>query len=208
MFEEICKALIEKKAVAVIRTSTYEEAKEISEAAIDGGIKVIEITMSVPNGPKLIKELKEKYMDLCVGAGTVLTKESLDECVENKADFIVSPCTDEEIIEYAKSVNAFIIPGVMTMSELNKVYKMGLRFIKVFPGNVVGKGFIGAAKSIFPDITIMPTGGVNKDNINEWIELGADCSGIGSDLNKAYKKNGSLGVKEYCSEVVKVVQGI
>ncbi|MDS0524787.1 bifunctional 4-hydroxy-2-oxoglutarate aldolase/2-dehydro-3-deoxy-phosphogluconate aldolase [Clostridium sp. SHJSY1] len=208
MFEEVCKTLMEKKAVAVVRTNTYEEAREISEAAIEGGIKVIEVTMSVPNGPKLIKELKEKYTELCVGAGTVLTKESLDECVENKADFIVSPCTDEEIIDYAKIRNAFIIPGVMTISELNKVYKLGLRFIKVFPGNVVGKGFIGAAKSIFPDINIMPTGGVNKDNINEWIELGADCSGIGSDLNKAYKKNGSLGVKEYCTEVIKRVQNI
>jgi 2-dehydro-3-deoxyphosphogluconate aldolase/(4S)-4-hydroxy-2-oxoglutarate aldolase len=208
MFEVIGRNLIDNKAVAVVRTNTYEEAREISIAAIEGGIKIIEVTMSVPNGPKLIKELKEKYQELCVGAGTVLTKEALDDCIENKADFIVSPCADEEIIEYAKSVNAFIIPGVMTMSELNKVYKMGLRFIKVFPGNVVGKGFIGAAKSIFPDITIMPTGGVNKDNINEWIELGADCSGIGSDLNKAYKNNGALGVKEYCKEVVQKVQSI
>src|SRR5471030_1182547 len=190
MFEKIYEILKEEKAVAVIRTKTYEEAKEISIAAIEGGMKIIEVTMSVPNAPKLIKELKEEYKGACVGAGTVLTKDAVDECIENNADFIVSPCIDEEIISYAKQKKALIIPGLMTMSELNKVYKMGLRFIKVFPGNVVGKGFIGAAKSIFEDISIMPTGGVNKDNISEWIQAGADCSGIGSDLNKAYKSNG------------------
>ena len=206
MFEEIYNTLKEEKAVAVIRTNTYEEAKEISIAAIEGGMKIIEVTMSVPNAPKLIKELKDKYKDICVGAGTVLTKDAVDECIENNADFIVSPCIDEEIISYASQRKSLIIPGLMTMSELNKVYKMGLRFIKVFPGSVVGKGFIGAAKSIFPDLNIMPTGGVNKDNISEWIQAGADCSGIGSDLNKAYKSDGAVGVKEYCVEVMAKVK--
>ena len=203
MFEKIYDTLKKEKAVAVIRTKTYEEAKAISIAAIEGGMKIIEVTMSVPNGPKLIKELKEEYKDTCVGAGTVLTKADVDECIKNNADFIVSPCVDEEIISYANKKSILIIPGLMTMSELNKVYKMGLRFIKIFPGNVVGKGFIGAAKSIFPDINIMPTGGINKENISEWIQIGADCSGIGSDLNKIYKSNGAAGVKEYCSEVIK-----
>ena len=208
MFEKIYETLKEEKAVAVIRTNTYEEAKEISIAAIEGGMKIIEVTMSVPNAPKLIKELKDKYKDICVGAGTVLTKDAVDECIENNTDFIVSPCIDEEIIKYAIQRKVLIIPGLMTMSELNKVYKMGLRFIKVFPGNVVGKGFIGAAKSIFPDISIMPTGGVNKDNISEWIQAGADCSGIGSDLNKAYKSNGVVGVKEYCADVIAKVKSL
>ena len=208
MFEKIYSTLKEEKAVAVIRTKTYEEAKEISIASIEGGMKIIEVTMSVPNAPKLIKELKDKYKDICVGAGTVLTKDAVDECIENNADFIVSPCVDEEIIKYAIQRKVLIIPGLMTMSEVNKVYKMGLRFIKVFPGNVVGKGFIGAAKSIFEDISIMPTGGVNKDNISEWIQAGADCSGIGSDLNKAYKSNGAVGVKEYCVEVIAKVKSL
>lgn len=208
MFEKIYETLKEEKSVAVVRTKTYEEAKEISIAAIEGGMKIIEITMSVPGGPKLIKELKEEYKDICVGAGTVLTKDAVDQCIENNTDFIVSPCVDEEIIKYASERKALVIPGLMTMSELNKVYKMGLRFIKVFPGNVVGKGFIGAAKSIFPDINIMPTGGVNKDNIGEWIQGGADCSGIGSDLNKAYKSNGTAGVTKYCAEVVTKVKSL
>jgi len=208
MFETIYNTLKEEKAVAVIRTSTYEEAKEISIAAIQGGMKIIEVTMSVPNAPKLIKELKEEYKEACVGAGTVLTKDAVDACIENNADFIVSPCLDEEVVAYAIQRKALIIPGLMTMSEINKAYKLGLRFIKIFPGNVVGKGLIGAAKSIFPDISIMPTGGVNKDNIDEWIKGGADCSGIGSDLNKVYKSNGSAGVAEYCTEVITKVKSL
>jgi 2-dehydro-3-deoxyphosphogluconate aldolase/(4S)-4-hydroxy-2-oxoglutarate aldolase len=208
MFEKIYNTLKEEKAVAVIRTKTYEEAKEISIAAIHGGMKIIEVTMSVPNAPKLIKELKEEFKDACVGAGTVLTKDAVDACIENNADFIVAPCLDEEVVAYAIQRKALMIPGLMTMSEINKAYKLGLRFIKIFPGNVVGKGLIGAAKSIFPDLSIMPTGGVNKDNIDEWIKGGADCSGIGSDLNKVYKSNGSEGVKEYCAEVISKVKSL
>ncbi|OVE70087.1 2-dehydro-3-deoxyphosphogluconate aldolase [Clostridium diolis] len=208
MFEKIYNTLKEEKAVAVIRTKTYEEAKEISIAAIEGGMKIIEVTMSVPNAPKLIKELKEEYKSACVGAGTVLTKDAVDACIENNSDFIVSPCIDEDVIAYANQRKALIIPGLMTMSELNKAYKLGLRFIKVFPGNVVGKAFIGAAKSIFPDLSVMPTGGVNKDNISEWIQAGADCSGIGSDLNKVYKSNGVAGVKEYCADVISKVKNL
>jgi len=208
MFEKIYNTLKEEKAVAVIRTKTYEEAKEISIAAIKGGMKIIEVTMSVPDAPKLIKELKEEYKDACVGAGTVLSKDAVDACIENNADFIVSPCLDEEVVVYAIQRKALMIPGLMTMSEINKAYQLGLRFIKIFPGNVVGKGLIGSAKSIFPDLSIMPTGGVSKENIGEWIQSGADCSGIGSDLNKIYKSNGATGVIEYCSEVIKNVKSL
>lgn len=201
MFENIYEALIRDKAVAVIRTNTYEEAKEISLAAIEGGIKVIEVTMTVPNGAKLIKELKEINSDIMVGAGTVLREEQLKECAKNSADFIVSPCLDEEIIKGGFYLNIPVIPGVMTMSEINRAYLMGLRFIKVFPGNVVGKDFIKAAKSIYSDISIMPTGGVNGSNFTEWLEAGADCFGIGSDLNKVFKNEGSNGVVNYCKNL-------
>ena len=94
----------------------------------------------------------------------------------------------------------------MTISEVYKVYKLGIKFIKLFPGNVVGKGFIGSVKSIFPDLNVMPTGGVNKDNIREWIQAGADCTGIGSDLNKVYKSKGAVGVEEYCLELMKNIK--
>jgi 2-dehydro-3-deoxyphosphogluconate aldolase / (4S)-4-hydroxy-2-oxoglutarate aldolase len=206
MFNKIYETLIGNKVVAVVRTNSYEEAKEISEGAILGGFKVIEITMSVPDAPKLIGELKEKYNDLCIGAGTVLSKNEVDECIKNKVDFIVSPCFDEEIIEYCKEKKTLIIPGLMTMSEVNKARKLGLEFIKVFPGNVVGKAFVGAVKSIFPDLKVMPTGGVNKENINEWFNSGANCTGIGSDLNKAYKVNGFDGVKNYCEGVIEEIK--
>lgn len=201
MFEYIYERLISEKAVAVIRTNTYEEAKEISLAAIEGGINIIEITMTVPNGAKLIKELKETNVDVIVGAGTVLKEGQLKECAENKADFIVSPCLDESIVKGGNYLNLPVIPGVMTMTELNKAYSMGVKFVKVFPGNVVSKDFIKAAKSIYSDINIMPTGGVNDSNFLEWIRAGADCFGIGSDLNKIFKAEGSNGIINYCKNL-------
>lgn len=201
MFKYIYERLISEKAVAVIRTNSYEEAKEISLAAIEGGINIIEITMTVPSGAKLIRELKETNVDIIVGAGTVLKEEQLKECAENKADFIVSPCLDESIVKGGDYLNLPVIPGVMTMTELNKVYSMGVKFVKVFPGNVVGKDFIKAAKSIYSDINIMPTGGVNNSNFSEWIEAGADCFGIGSDLNKIFKAEGSNGIINYCKNL-------
>lgn len=202
MVKGIIDTLKKDKVVAVIRTNSYEEAKEISIGAIEGGVKVIEVTMSVPNSEKLIKELKETYSNILVGAGTVLTKDQLNLCIENKADFIVSPCLSEDVIMESKNCNILVIPGVMTMSELNSAYSKGIRFFKVFPGNVVGKDFIKAAKSIFSDIDIMPTGGVNNENMIEWIEAGADCIGIGSDLNKAFKNFGKNGVTEYFEKLV------
>ena len=202
MVKGIIDTLKKDKVVAVIRTNSYEEAKEISIGAIEGGVKVIEVTMSVPNSEKLIRELKETYTNILVGAGTVLTKDQLNLCIENKADFIVSPCLSEDVIMESKNCNILVIPGVMTMSELNSAYSKGIRFFKVFPGNVVGKDFIKAAKSIFCDIDIMPTGGVNNENMLEWIEAGADCIGIGSDLNKAFKNFGKNGVTEYFEKIV------
>lgn len=201
MFESIYEGLIRDKAIAVIRTNSYEEAKEISLAAIEGGINVVEVTMTVPNGAKLIRELKEINSDVIVGAGTVLKEDQLKECAENKADFIVSPCLDEVIVKGGAYLNLPVIPGVMTISELNKAYSMGVKFVKVFPGNVVGKDFIKAAKSIYSDINIMPTGGVNNSNFFEWIEAGADCFGIGSDLNKIFKAQGSNGIVNYCKNI-------
>lgn len=202
MIKDILDTLKKEKVVAVIRTKNYDEAKEISIGAIEGGIKIIEITMSVPCGEKLIKELKESYNDVLIGAGTVLTEEQVKLCAENNADFIVSPCLSEEIINTKGTFNIPIIPGVMTMSELNRGYAKGIRFFKVFPGNIVGKDFIKAAKSIFEDIDIMPTGGVNDKNILEWINAGADCVGIGSDLNKVFNSSGKVGVKNYCEKLV------
>ena len=178
--------------------------KEIEALGIK--IEVILLTHCHFDHNGAVEELKDKYNDVCVGAGTVLSKDNVDECIENGTDFIVSPCLDEEVIGYANQRKVLVIPGLMTMSELNRAYKMGLRFIKVFPGSVVGKGFIGAAKSIFNDICIMPTGGVKKENIVEWINAGADCSGIGSDLNKIYKTDGAYGVKEYCRLVKEEVK--
>lgn len=206
MTKNLYRELQCNKAIAVIRTDEYSTAKEISIAAIKGGIKVIEVTMTVPNATNLIMELKDTYKDIIVGAGTVLREEELVDCVNSNADFIVSPCVDEKIIEVAKKLNTIIIPGVMTITELNKAYFMGIRYLKVFPGNVVGKDFIKAAKSIYKDISIMPTGGVNNSNVLEWLQSGADSFGIGSDLNKIYNQNGVDGIIEYCRNLNKLIK--
>lgn len=206
MTKNLYRELQCNKAIAVIRTDEYSTAKEISIAAIKGGIKVIEVTMTVPNATNLIMELKDEYKDIIVGAGTVLREEELVDCVNSNADFIVSPCVDEKIIEVAKKLNTIIIPGVMTITELNKAYFMGIRYLKVFPGNVVGKDFIKAAKSIYKDISIMPTGGVNNSNVLEWLQSGADSFGIGSDLNKIYNQNGVDGIIEYCRNLNKLIK--
>lgn len=205
MTKNLYRELQCNKAIAVIRTDEYSTAKEISIAAIKGGIKVIEVTMTVPNATNLIMELKDTYKDIIVGAGTVLRENELVGCVNSNADFIVSPCVDEKIIEVAKKLNIIIIPGVMTITELNKAYFMGIRYLKVFPGNVVGKDFIKAVKSIYKDISIMPTGGVNHSNVLEWLQSGADSFGIGSDLNKIYNQNGADGIIEYCRNLNKLI---
>lgn len=194
----IINKMINQGVVAVIRATSKEEAVNIIKAVSDGGIKVVEITMTVPGAIDIIKEVIDLYKDdenMIIGAGTVLDSETARTCILAGASFIVSPSLNEETIKICNRYRVPIIPGVFTPTELQKVLDLGVDIAKIFPGNVAGLGMINSLKGPYPQANLMPSGGVSLDNIETWVKAGALMVSAGSDLTKGAKTGDFDAVK-------------
>ncbi|WP_238883467.1 bifunctional 4-hydroxy-2-oxoglutarate aldolase/2-dehydro-3-deoxy-phosphogluconate aldolase [Clostridium sp. YIM B02551] len=181
--EEVLNSILNKKLVAVVRGENLEEGKNIITASKDAGITSIEITYTNKDASELIKHFINDE-DLCVGAGTVTNIKIAKEAIESGATFIVGPNFDEEIAEYCNNKKVLYIPGCITPSEIIKAQKYKCSMVKIFPGDLVGPKFIKAIKTPIPNIKYMVTGGVNLENMEEWIKAGTDALGIGSVLTE------------------------
>ncbi len=185
---EILKNIVDVGVVAVIRASSKEEAKKIVDAVEAGGIKAIEITMTVPGAVEIISDLvKTSSDDMIIGAGTVLDSETTRACLLAGASYVVSPYLDEAS---AKMCNRYAIPymaGVMTPKEVIKALEFGVDILKVFPGSAFGPSIIKAFKGPLPQGNYMPTGGVSIDNVKDWIKMGAIAVGVGGSLTSGAK---------------------
>lgn len=180
---DILKSINQNFLVAVIRGSSADEALNDATACIKGGIKTIELTFTVPSADKVIEKLKEKYQnDVIIGAGTILDEISARLAILAGADFIVGPNFNKKIALISNLYQIPYIPGCMTTTEITTALSYGSDIIKVFPGNVLGPKFIKSILGPIPNANLMPTGGVNLDNISDWIKAGVAAVGIGSNL--------------------------
>ena len=174
--EEIKK----NKVIAVIRAETPDKALEFGEGCIKGGLKLIEITFSFPRAERVIAELS-KIDGVLIGAGTVLDADMAIKALESGASFLVSPHTDQDIIDVAMSKRVPTIQGALTSSEIVNAWKLGVDMVKVFPVSAVGgPSYIKAIKDPLPFAEIMTTGGVNYDNSLDYIKAGASAVGLSS----------------------------
>lgn len=187
--EEVLKNIKEAGVVAVVRGDSKEEALKIVDAVSKGGIKVMELTMTVPNPVEVIKEVAEKYKDtdVIVGAGTVLDSETARACILAGAQFIVSPSLDIDTLKLCNRYKILVMPGVMTVKDAITAFEYGVDVIKIFPANLYGPSVIKSFKGPLPQGDFMPTGGVSIANLHEWIEAGAFVVGTGGDLTKGAK---------------------
>ncbi|KKF55242.1 bifunctional 4-hydroxy-2-oxoglutarate aldolase/2-dehydro-3-deoxy-phosphogluconate aldolase [Streptococcus uberis] len=187
----ILQQMINSGVVAVVRANSPEKATKIVDAIIDGGIKSIELTYSVPQANEVIKELKDKYKDkgIIIGAGTVLEPISARLAIIAGAQFIVSPCFDKEVAMLCNLYQVPYIPGVLTPSEVKIALEYGSEVIKLFPGDISGAKMIKDLKGPFPDLNILPSGGVNVDNIADWIKSGATMVSAGTSLSAPAEKD-------------------
>ncbi|WP_096437270.1 bifunctional 2-keto-4-hydroxyglutarate aldolase/2-keto-3-deoxy-6-phosphogluconate aldolase [Alteribacter populi] len=199
--------ITEKKVTAVVRGDTFEEAETIARHCIEGGVKSIEVTFTTPDAPTLIKKLRDHGEEIIVGAGSVLDSETARIAMVSGAEYIVSPCFDKETAITCNRYHIPYIPGCMTVKEIKEATESGVALIKLFPGNHFSPSMIKAIKGPLPTVEVMPTGGVNLGNVNEWLEAGAVAVGVGSDWNKALSSNGEAGVLETAKRYVgKVIQ--
>lgn len=180
--------------VAVVRATSKKEALNISEACVKGGITGIEITFTVQGADQIISELVSAYQknnNVVIGAGTVLDAITARIAILAGAEFIVSPSFDQETAELCNLYQIPYLPGCMTITEMKQALKSGVDIIKLFPGNTFGPDWIKGVKAPLPQVNIMPTGGVDLDNVEQWIKNGCVAVGVGGSL-VAYAKTGEF----------------
>ena len=180
---ELVKEMKNNGIVAIIRTKYPDKLIKIAEAIYEGGVKFIEITMTVPNALKMIKEVRNSVsQEIILGVGSVLDSDTAQKAIDAGAQFVVSPIFKKEIIDKAHKNNVPAMPGTFTPTEMLNAHQYGADIIKVFPADILGMKFFKAVKAPMPDLNLMPTGGVNLDNAGDWINAGACAVGIGTAL--------------------------
>lgn len=171
------------KLVAVIRGARAEQAVPIAKALVAGGIFSLELTADTPNVLDAIRDVKKELgEDVIVGAGTVLDPETARAAIMAGAEFIFSPTLNVETIKMTRRYGVISIPGAMTPTEILTAYEHGADLIKVFPADVFGVGYFKGVKGPLPHIPLMPTGGIDLTNIEEYFQAGAVAAGLGSAL--------------------------
>jgi 2-dehydro-3-deoxyphosphogluconate aldolase/(4S)-4-hydroxy-2-oxoglutarate aldolase len=194
--------------VAVIRTRKAETAENIAWACREGGLPAVEITFTIPGADRVIRRLREEdaFSELIVGAGTVLDSETARIAILAGAQFGVSPGFDEETARLCNRYQIPYIPGCLSALEIIRAMECGAEVIKFFPGAMVEPSVIKAIKGPLPQVSIMPSGGVDLDNVEDWIRNGADFVSVGSHLTDPGEKGDYRRVKELAAEFVERVR--
>ncbi len=199
---EVLKRIKNIGIVAVVRAENQEKAKHIAYACMDGGIDTIEIAFTVSGAHKVIDALASEFGDgLLIGAGTVLDSETARTAILAGAQYIVSPSFDLDTAKLCNRYQIPYMPGCMTLTEMIKAMEAGADVIKVFPGSVFGPSFIKAVKGPLPQANLMPTGGVNLDNVDQWIKNGCIAVGVGGGLTKGSKEEITQTAKQFIAKI-------
>ncbi|NIK77881.1 2-dehydro-3-deoxyphosphogluconate aldolase/(4S)-4-hydroxy-2-oxoglutarate aldolase [Paenibacillus castaneae] len=202
---KILQQLTEAGVVAVLRADSAEEVADMARHAIKGGIKAIEITMTVPFALRAIEQLAKEYSSSAeldadnyaiIGVGTVLDPETARAAILAGAEYVVAPALNPDTIKLCNRYAVPIMPGTMTIHEIQSALELGVDVVKLFPGNLYSPSVISSIKGPLPQANIMPTGGVSLDNLKDWIKAGAVAVGIGSDLTKDAVKTGDFSLIE------------
>lgn len=178
----------DQKIVPLFYNESFEVSKNTVKALYEVGIRVIEYTnrgiQALENFTKLKEISANEFPELLLGIGTVKNIKEMDDYADAKADFIITPVINEELVKHSVAKNINLIPGCFTPSDVNVAFQSGLRLVKIFPADALGKNYIRSIQPVFPGMNFMPTGGINADfaDITEWMKGGAVAVGLGSSL--------------------------
>ncbi len=190
--EQVLQQITSTGVVAVIRMKDTERLKKVIEAVHAGGVTSIEITMTVPGAIEVIRSLAASGpAGVLLGSGTVTDASTASAAIDAGARFIVGPIFSPEVVALCRKRDTAVMPGCFSPTEIYTAWKAGADIVKVFPATSLGPKYFKDLHGPFPDIRLMPTGGVTIDNVGEWIQAGAVAVGIGSDLldRKAIEEN-------------------
>jgi len=182
--DAVLAAIVEAGIVPVVRTENEEGAIRAIEAIFRGGIRTAEITMTVPGAIRALEKVADKFGDqMVLGAGTVLDPETARACMLAGAEFFVTPSLNLKTIEVAKRYSKVITPGALTPTEVLTAWEAGADAVKIFPCSAVGGAkYIKALRAPFPQIEMIPTGGVSLETIGDFLRAGACAAGVGAEL--------------------------
>jgi 2-dehydro-3-deoxyphosphogluconate aldolase / (4S)-4-hydroxy-2-oxoglutarate aldolase len=182
--EAVVQKIAEVGIIPVVRAASLDHARRAVDAICEGGIPILEITMTVPDAPAVIREVIRQYGSaVLTGAGTVTTAAQAEICIDAGAEFLVSPGLSAKVLHVAHRRGILAIPGALTPSEIMAAQEEGAKIIKIFPcGAAGGAKYLKDLRGPFPHATFIPTGGVSLANAAEYIAAGAFALGVGSDL--------------------------
>jgi len=207
---EVIKQIKDTGLIPVVRATSADEAMSAIDAIREGGVSVLEITMTVPGAVGVIEQLTKKYgSDVLVGAGTVLDAETARACMLSGAQFIVSPALNMETIECCRRYGVAVMPGALTPTEVVQAWTAGADLVKVFPaGALGGASYLKALKAPLPHIELVPTGGVSLKTAADFIKAGASALGVGADLVdlKAIRDGQASVITERAKQFVQIVR--
>lgn len=169
--------------VAIIRAPSGEQLVEVSQALLDGGIDVIEVTFTVPGILDILREVRAALGDrILLGAGTVLDPESARAALLAGAEFLVTPVVNTEVIRLARRYDKLVMCGAFTPTEILTAWEAGADVVKVFPADVGGPAYLKAIHGPLPHVRLLPTGGVNLETLPAFVKAGACAVGLGTAL--------------------------
>jgi 2-dehydro-3-deoxyphosphogluconate aldolase/(4S)-4-hydroxy-2-oxoglutarate aldolase len=199
---EVLAALKNIGLVPVLRASSVDKALALASAIADGGVTVLEVTMTVPGAIEVMKRLAKDRPDILIGAGTVLDPETARMCILEGAKFVVSPALNIATIEMCHRYSIAVLPGALTPTEVVTAWQAGADVVKVFPASALGGAkYLTALKGPLPQVELIPTGGVSLATAAEFLTAGAFALGVGSDLVDA--KAMAAGKPEVVTETAK-----
>ena len=179
--ERFVALLGEARASAILRCPAREAARSAMEAAVRGGFRVVEFTLTIPGALDLVEEFARRQ-DLIVGAGTVLTPDEARAAVGRGARFLVSPVIDPEVIAAALSLGVAVIPGCHTPTEMLAAHRAGAPLQKLFPAPGIGPAYVSACLGPLPFLKIVPTHGIDASNARAWLDAGSHAVGFTQSL--------------------------
>ena len=180
---EVMRTIETTGVVAVIRLADPAGLRAVADALAAGGVRALEVTMTVPRAVELIAELAATMPpEFAIGAGTVLDAETARRVIEAGARYVVSPVFRPDVIATAHRFDAAAMPGCFTPTEILSAWEAGADIVKVFPATALGPGFFNDVRAPLPQVRMMPTGGVTRENAGDWIRAGAAAIGVGTAL--------------------------
>jgi len=177
------RRVLDSGIVAVVRSPDSGQLVEAARALYDGGVTVLEITMTVPDALDVVRAVRRELGDkVLLGTGTVLDAESARAALLAGAEFLVAPTVNLDVIRLCRRYDKLVMPGAFTPTEILTAWEAGADVVKVFPADVVGPAFFKAVRAPLPQVRLMPTGGVDLTTAASFLQAGACCLGVGSQL--------------------------